>query len=112
MADPRTPIACDLDALTAAERERRASLARGLVAKARSVRELSDGYALELDPADDLARASLDWLLLERRCCRFFHLELALEPDGGALWVGLRGGPGVKELLASSGLAAAARGGV
>jgi hypothetical protein len=101
----QTPvIACNLGALTAPERERRAALARALVERAES-RELADGYALRLAGVESLARESLDWLLLERRCCPFLRLELELEPDDGALWLRLRGGEGVKEFLAAAGLA-------
>jgi hypothetical protein len=97
-------IACDLGALSPAERERRAVLAKTLVSRAASVRELPDGYALQLDATPALAHESLDWLLLERRCCRFFRLELELEPEEGSLWLRLRGGPGVKEFLAAAGV--------
>ncbi len=107
MADARPPvIACNLDALSAAERTRRAALAGALVPQARSVRELPDGYALQLPATPALAQESLEWLLLERRCCPFFRLELELEPEEGALWVRLRGGPGVKEFLSAAGVVA------
>lgn len=106
MSNQTTPvIACNLGALSAPERERRAALARALVEQAES-RELADGYALRLAGVDSLARESLDWLLLERRCCPFLRLELELEPDDGALWLRLRGGEGVKEFLAAAGLGA------
>jgi hypothetical protein len=106
MSSSQTPvIACDLGALSAEERERRAALAQSLVAQAAAVRELADGYALELRGPAALARESLDWLLLERRCCPFLRLELELEPEDGPLWLRLRGGAGVKEFLAAAGLA-------
>ena len=96
-------IACNLAVLSPAERDRRAALAQAVVAQARSVRELTDGYALQLPATSSLAHESLEWLLLERRCCSFFRLELELEPDEGPLWLRLRGGPGVKEFLSSAG---------
>jgi len=97
-------IACNLDALSTTERERRAALARAVVQQARSVQELTDGYALELPSTPSLAHESLEWLLLEHRCCRFFRLELELEPEEGSLWLRLRGGPGVKEFLSAAGV--------
>jgi hypothetical protein len=90
-------IACNLGALAPTERERRAALARSIVSQTSAVQELTDGYALQV-PASTAAQA-LEWLLLERRCCSFFHLELELEPGEGAIWLRLRGGPGVKEFL-------------
>jgi hypothetical protein len=98
-------IACNLDALSPGERERRGALAQALVPQALSVEELADGYALQLPATPDLARESLEWLLLERRCCRFFRLELEFEPEEGSLWLRLRGGAGVKEFLAAAGVA-------
>jgi hypothetical protein len=103
-ATQRPVIACNLDALTAKERERRAALAQAVVPQARSVRELSDGYALQLPLTDSLAHEALEWLLLERRCCPFLGLELELESEAGPLWLRLRGGPGVKEFLSGAGL--------
>ena len=99
-------IACDLGALSPAERERRATLAQTLVSQAQSVQELADGYALQLPATSSLAHESLEWLLLERRCCKFFRLELELEPEVGSLWLRLRGGPGVKEFLSAAGVVA------
>src|SRR5215510_1161646 len=87
-------IACNLDALSTTERERRAALARAVVQQARSVQELTDGYALELPSTPSLAHESLEWLLLEHE----------LEPEEGSLWLRLRGGPGVKEFLAAAGV--------
>src|SRR5262245_33213531 len=108
MASAQPPvIACNLDALSPAERERRAALAHALVRQAQSVQELPDGYALEFPVTSSLAHESLDWLLLERRCCRFFRLELELVPGEGSLWLRLRGGPGVKEFLAAAGVVSA-----
>jgi len=96
-------IACNLGVLSPAERDRRAALAETVVAQAHSVRELTDGYALQLPVTSSLAHESLEWLLLERRCCSFLRLELELEPEEGSLWLRLRGGPGVKEFFSSAG---------
>jgi hypothetical protein len=112
MSTSQSPvIACNLDALSPAERDRRAALAQAVVAQAHSVRELTDGYALQLPVTSSLAHESLEWLLLERRCCSFFRLELELEPEEGALWLRLRGGPGVKEFLSSAGVMSRRAGG-
>ena len=50
-------------------------------------------------------RRALEWLLLERRCCPFFDLRLALAGERGSVWIHFGGGPGVKEFLAAAGLA-------
>jgi hypothetical protein len=69
---------------------------------ATQVRELSDGYAFRFPGGDDWAARLLDYIVFERRCCRFFAFELAFEPDQGAIWLRVRGPEGVKELFPGS----------
>ena len=93
-------IACDLNALSAAERDRRIAVltevGRTIVGRA----ELSDGFQLRFDPARlDLAKLG-EWIGLERRCCPFLHFRLDIDPAGTAS-LSLTGGAGVKEFLRS-----------
>jgi hypothetical protein len=104
----QVPIACNLGALDAEGRARRAALAARVMSLVTAVRERADGYALRLDPTAEASRDALEWFLLEQRCCPFLRLEVVLEPDPGPLWLRLSGGPGVKEFLAQAGLAARA----
>lgn len=106
--NPETPIACNLGALDADGRARRAALAARVMSLVTDVHERADGYALRLDPTAEASREALEWFLLEHRCCPFLRLEVVLEPDPGSLWLRLSGGPGVKEFLAQAGLAARA----
>ena len=108
MSTTQPGLACDLDALSGDERARRSTLASRVAARFREVQELPDGYAGRLDPDPAIVRDTLDWLLLERRCCPFLGLELSFEPSSGPVWLRLRGGPGVKEFLAATGLKASA----
>lgn len=108
MTDTQPTFACDLGALSAEERARRATLASRVAARFREVQELADGYAARLDPDPAVARDALDWLLLERRCCSFLRLDLCFEPAHGPVWVQFRGGPGTKEFLTAAGLKATA----
>jgi hypothetical protein len=104
MSDKHPAIACDLGALNGEERTRRSTLASRVSARFREVQETSEGYAGCLDPDPATVRDALDWLLLERRCCPFLHLELSFEPSDGPVWFRFGGGPGVKEFLAAAGL--------
>jgi hypothetical protein len=104
MSDRQSALACNLEALSVDERARRAELASRVSARFREVRETADGYAVRLEPDPAIVRDTVDWLLLERRCCPFLRLDLAFEPGDGPVWLELRGGPGVKEFLAASGL--------
>jgi hypothetical protein len=97
-------IACNLDALTAAERRQRAELAARIRSLSVELAEFEDGYALRLACEPGVARHALEWILLERRCCPFLRFELVLEAERGPLWVRLGGASGVKEFLKSAGL--------
>jgi hypothetical protein len=93
------PIACDLNALTTAERERRRDLARAFALTIIARRELSNGFEFELDGARVDPRALAEWIALEHRCCPFLHFRLELEPAGGRELLALTGRDGVKEFL-------------
>jgi len=91
------PIACDLTALTADERDRRRTLAAKVHTAIIGRRELADGYALKIE-SNKVSIADIDeWTKLEGKCCPFLHFEVAEE--GGSLWLSMTGDSGVKEFL-------------
>lgn len=90
------PIVCTL---STEERAQRADEVTDLLGDALEVRELQDGYAFRFPGSDDWATRLLDFIVVERRCCRFFTFELVFEPDQGAILLHVRGPEGVKELL-------------
>ena len=104
MSEAPSAFACDLGALTVEERDGRSALASRIASHFREVVEVADGYAARLDADPVMLRDALDWLLLERRCCPFLKLDLCLEAANGPVWLQFRGGPGVKQFLAASGL--------
>jgi hypothetical protein len=104
---PRSPLACNALALSAAERNRHFNqLLPALRSLKKTVRELDDGYEFEF-PGD---RATLqlltEWAIQERECCPFFEITLRLEPGRGAAWLRLTGDKDMAGLaLRSSGIA-------
>jgi hypothetical protein len=89
-------LVCSLNDAELAER----SVENGdLFDQAREVRELDDGYAFRF--AGDTASASrvLQFVNAERDCCHFFVFGLEFAPELGPLWLTIRGGAGVKELV-------------
>jgi uncharacterized protein len=93
------PLACDLEALTPPERERRADLGRRLLAARRRTEPLDDGYAAWFQPEAALAREALEFAMLERRCCPFLRIGVVFEEEPGAMRLELRGGEDVKLFL-------------
>jgi hypothetical protein len=95
-ADPT--IACDLSALTPAERDRRrivlGAVARTIIGRS----ELPDGFEFRFDAVRLYLAALGEWMALERRCCPFLHFRPDIEPAGKTA-LALTGGRGVKEFL-------------
>jgi len=93
-------LACRLDALTPAERTRHAALTEELRSAARSVEELSRGYAFRFPDDSCNARRVVEWVALEYRCCPFLEFEVVLGETGEPIVLNLTGREGVKEFLA------------
>jgi len=95
--DPTLPIACDPHAIPADERE--VWMAKGVEFYAAVVecRELSDGYALRLEPHHLILTA--EYVSRDRLCCAFLAWEIIVEPASRALWLNLRGPEGTRRFL-------------
>jgi hypothetical protein len=93
------PLACDLTAIPASDREEHILTAPQLFATAQEVLDLPDGYSFRFlnEPGKFMAIAK--YIENERLCCPFFNFSLEIQANQGALWVGLTGGEGAKELL-------------
>jgi hypothetical protein len=99
-AKPESPLACNAFALSPEVRKRHfEELGPALLKLKKSMRELSDGYELEL-PADNKTYQLLtEWAFQERLCCPFFDINLRFDREGGPLWLRLTGRPGTKEFI-------------
>lgn len=91
------PVVCTLTPATVAIRK--AALLPGLVGRADSMEETASGMRLRL-PADALS-AVLQTVDAERQCCRFLRFDIAVEPDGGPIWLEVAGPSGTPEFLAA-----------
>jgi len=97
------PIACNLDALSASERERRTSLTARIRGSAAEIRETETGFRLRLHPDPDLFRDVVDLIELERRCCPFLEMTVTFSPGAGPVYFDIGSGAGVKDFLVASG---------
>jgi hypothetical protein len=93
------PIVCTLTPETLATR--RAELLPGLVRQAELVEDLSDGFRLRFAPGEEILTAIASMIAAERLCCRFLRFEMTVEPDGGPLFLSVRGPEGSREFLAA-----------
>ena len=102
-----SPIACRIDALTPAERERRSEVLAVLTGRAIDVVETTDGIAFHLRSDPDTPALAGEFVAYESRCCPFIRFELAVEADGGPVRLVLGGRDGVREFLRATFLAGA-----
>src|ERR1700730_3017990 len=73
----QAPLACNLTAISAAERPRYNDLVKRLRVAIQDRRELSDGYSYKLDTTKITLPEVAEWITMERQCCPFliFRLE-------------------------------------
>jgi hypothetical protein len=83
------PLACDMSAFSADERQRYDILRRRVMSGVQHTVGTTTGVRLRLDPSLPPVTVA-EWLALERRCCPFLNLGLNLTDDGQT-WIELRG---------------------
>jgi hypothetical protein len=90
-------LACDMSALSDAQRDRHEQVAHQIFALKQSVRELPDGFALQYADEPSTYLLIAEFMSLEHRCCPFFHLALEVEPEQKAIWLKIGGSAQIKE---------------
>lgn len=95
--DIRLPVACSLTEQDLAQRA--AESGRELFAFAAQTEELGDGYTWRFSGDGDWHARLLEFVTAERRCCRFFQIELVFAPGLGPISLSLRGPEGTKAFL-------------
>src|SRR6266487_30528 len=70
-------IACNLDAIGAAERPRYHALVKKLKAAIGERRELPNGYVFTLESEPISSEEIADWISMERLCCPFLEFQVA-----------------------------------
>src|SRR3712207_4800705 len=100
MVELPQPIACNLNAFDAAQRERYGTVVDSLRAAVWERREREDGWDF-LFPSDaGTCALAMEFATLERLCCPFWTFRLELSPGNGPLTLSLTGPAGAKELSA------------
>jgi hypothetical protein len=93
-----TPIACNLVAISDADRPRYFALRAQVLAAVESVADVGDGFVLHVGTDRAPLVALAEWIAFERVCCPFLQFHLAIEGDG-PVRLGLGGAEGVKDFL-------------
>jgi hypothetical protein len=96
------PIACQLGALTAAERAREHGLLQEHLNSVIEVRERADGYSFRYPDDGALFARMAALVALEHRCCPFLTFSLEWPGADSPPWLHVTGGERVKAFVAAS----------
>jgi hypothetical protein len=89
---------CNLGLLTKIERHRDQELAHLMRAALVERKELPNGYGFRFTPESTQMLA--EWTSIIAKCCQPLDYRLEIGPQpGGALWLWMTGGDGVKEFI-------------
>jgi hypothetical protein len=97
-ADSSAPLACNIKAISAAERPRYNDLIKRLRAAVQDRSELPDGYAYKLDAKKMTLPEVAEWITMERLCCPFLRFQLDVQGNGDSQLT-QRGPDGAKAIL-------------
>ena len=92
-------LTCNINGIPPHERPRYEHLVEALRHAMQKRRELSDGYAFQMDTNQIGTDQLAEWIELERQCCPFFEFEIRWTRQNGAVWLHLSGPDGVKEFI-------------
>jgi hypothetical protein len=98
--DQKQPvIACNLKAISSAERPRYNDLIKQLRGAIQKRQELPNGYAYIVDSQYIGLKDVGEWITMERLCCPFLAFQLSVASDHGEYSLAFTGPEGVKALL-------------
>jgi hypothetical protein len=98
----KSPLACDLTAISTTDRPRYNELRRMLAASALAKRDLPNGIAIQIAPDKITLPQLAEWISIERKCCPFFNFKIDVPPNSAPISLTLTGPPGVKEFLSAA----------
>jgi hypothetical protein len=97
--DTKPVFACNLKAISAAERPRYNELVKRIRGAIRNRSEISEGYAFKLDSKTVTLPEAAEWIVMERLCCPFLTLQLSAAGNHTDWTLTLTGPEGVKPLI-------------
>jgi hypothetical protein len=93
------PIACNLKALTPEQRRQLKLSGEHVISAITASRELNDGYAFRVDPQKASLMDVAQWLDTWRHCCPFYEFQIDFHAADAAIWLSVKGRPGVKQYI-------------
>jgi len=112
MQNPKLPVVCDVAALVPdgaksspavlkEARERAERVAADVFGSAVAVRELPDGYRIQLPDAPASLVLAAEFIEIDRRCCGFLRHALTVDVGGTTIWLEITGDGDAKAAIAA-----------
>jgi hypothetical protein len=95
----QSPLACDMTAIPAAQRQTHLAASKELFSLIDEVRELPDGYEFRLAARPNLIMRLAEFISLEKLCCPFLNFVIEVDAENGPVWLRLSGREGVKAFI-------------
>lgn len=99
--DKKPVFACNLKAISAAERPRYNELVKRVRAAIRKPSETAEGFTFKLDSNAVTLPEAAEWITMERLCCPFLTLQLAAAGNQTDWTLALTGSEGAKSIIAA-----------
>ena len=97
--DQSVSFACDMSAMSPAERQQHIATIREVFGAVQEIRELPNGYSFRLTDKEGVLMQAAAFVSKERLCCPFFGFSIEIGPKGEAVWLRLTGGEGIKPFI-------------
>jgi len=91
------PIACDMRALSTAERERYDVLRPRVLSAVKQIQEMPTRFSLRIGSSVPMADVA-EWVEMERRCCAFLDINVSLRSDN-TMWIEIGGTAAIKAFV-------------
>ena len=93
-----TPLACDMNVFTPAEREHHIQQTLQLYRTVLDIRETGNGFEFTFPHTTELAKLA-EFISNEKLCCPFLEFTLRIEPNEKPISLTLTGPEGTQEFL-------------
>ena len=94
-----TLLACDMSALTPAQREVHLQVTKDLMPAIQDVGEVRNGYRFRFPNESALITNIAEFISMERLCCPFLDFTLTIGAGSAPVYLSVSGPPGTPEFL-------------
>jgi len=97
--NPDTPLVCNMDVFTSAQREAHIQTTTDLIQALQSVQEVKNGYEFTFPNETEFITKIAEFISNERLCCPFLKFTLNILSNREPLSLSLTGPIGIQEFL-------------